>query len=172
MKLRYITGLVPLMIFPFSMFGEPLEVGSEAPRLEAPTQSGAELDLGVIYDQGPTLVYFYPKANTSGCTAQACNLRDNFGLLGEYEIQVVGVSRDTVEAQAAFHAEYNLPFPLIADEDGSVMEAFGVPPTVGGLARRQSFLVLDGTIVWRDLSAAPNTQTEDALAAYRALREG
>lgn len=79
---------------------------------------------------------------------------------------MVGVSADSVKNQAAFKSKYNLPFTLLADTDGGVIEAFGVPTRMG-MAFRQSFLIVDGKVVWRDLSASPKSQTQDALQAWR-----
>ncbi len=128
------------------------------------------MDLSAVYAAGPTLIYFFPKADTPGCTAQACNLRDSFESLSDSGLQVIGVSTDGVEAQAAFKEKYSLPFTLIADSDKKLVEAFGVPTRMGSFAARQSFLIVEGKIVWRDLSAKPKTQAEEALAALEASR--
>jgi peroxiredoxin Q/BCP len=120
-----------------------LSVGDEAPRVSAPDQNGATVDLAAVYAQGLTLVYFYPKADTPGCTAQACSLRDAFPDFTGQGVQILGVSADTVEGQKKFAEKYNLPFTLLADADGVVAKAFGVP-TMMGYAKRQSFIVKDG----------------------------
>ena len=154
-----------LMVFGFLSSGaKPIEVGADAPQLSVTKSDGEELELATVYAAGPTLVYFYPKADTPGCTAQACNLRDSFEELTDTGIQVLGVSTDKVKDQAAFKEKYSLPFTLIADPDQVLVKAFGVPTRVG-FASRQSFLVVDGKIAWRDLSASPKTQAKDALAA-------
>lgn len=72
------------------------------------------------------VVFFYPKADTPGCTAEACNLRDNFERFQANNYELLGVSADSEKAQAKFKTKYQLPFPLIADEDKSVIEAFKV----------------------------------------------
>ena len=72
------------------------------------------------------VVFFYPKASTPGCTAEACDLRDNFARFEENNYAILGVSADDQKKQAKFKDKYNFPFPLIADEDKSVIEAFGV----------------------------------------------
>ena len=72
------------------------------------------------------VVFFYPKASTPGCTAEACDLRDNFSRFEENNYALLGVSADDQKKQAKFKDKYNFPFPLIADEDKSVIEAFGV----------------------------------------------
>ena len=72
------------------------------------------------------VVFFYPKANTPGCTAEACDLRDNFERFKANNFELLGVSADNVKAQSNFKNKFNFPFPLLADEDKSVIEAFGV----------------------------------------------
>jgi peroxiredoxin Q/BCP len=72
------------------------------------------------------VVFFYPKANTPGCTAEACDLRDNFERFKTNNYELLGVSADSEKAQAKFKEKFNLPYPLLADEDKSVIEAFGV----------------------------------------------
>lgn len=148
----------------------PIEVGASAPRIAATTGSGAHLDLGEVYDAGVVLVYFYPKADTPGCTKQACNLRDAYEALEESGISVLGVSIDDVSAQRAFKEKYGLPFILIADADGDLVDAFGVPHR-GRYAQRQAFLIADGLVVWRDLQANPTSQAEDALAALKRFKD-
>jgi peroxiredoxin Q/BCP len=71
-------------------------------------------------------IYFYPKDNTPGCTVQACNLRDNYKLLSDNGIQILGVSADSIASHQKFIDKFALPFPLIADEDKKVIETFGV----------------------------------------------
>ena len=73
-----------------------------------------------------SIVFFYPKANTPGCTAEACNLRDHYNVLQEKGFQLLGVSADAPKKQKNFADKYELPFPLLADEDKSVINAFGV----------------------------------------------
>ena len=73
-----------------------------------------------------SIVFFYPKANTPGCTAEACNLRDHYNVLQEKGFQLFGVSADAPKKQKNFADKYELPFPLLADEDKSVINAFGV----------------------------------------------
>ena len=72
------------------------------------------------------VVFFYPKANTPGCTAEACDLRDNFERFKANNYELLGVSADSAKAQEKFKTKFHLPFPLLADEDKSVIEAFGV----------------------------------------------
>ena len=90
-------------------------------------EHGREVRLADFYHDGFTLVYFYPKADTPGCTAQACNLRDGFAELTAKGVKIVGVSADSPESQLKFKEKYKLPFSLLADEERTVIRAFGVP---------------------------------------------
>ncbi|TAE78623.1 MAG: peroxiredoxin [Verrucomicrobia bacterium] len=140
-----------------------LELGAALPAVTVLDHEGHELRLAESAGRGWTLVYFYPKADTPGCTKQACSLRDAFATLSERKVTVFGVSMDDVAAQKAFHQKYRLPFLLLADEKGVVADAFGVPHALG-FAKRQAFLFKDGKLVWRDLSASTEQQAADVLS--------
>jgi len=153
---------------------EPLAVGAAAPAVTAVSETGATLDLGAVYPKGYTLVYFFPKADTPGCTAESCSLRDAFQQLADRGVTVIGVSTDDVPSQKAFKEKHRLPFTLIADRERRVIGAFGVPvrevPVMGAFAARQSFLIdRDGKVVWRDLKASTKEQAADILKALKSL---
>ncbi|HEV7403060.1 MAG TPA: peroxiredoxin [Chthoniobacteraceae bacterium] len=144
---------------------EPLAVGAAAPKITAIDQDGKTIDFAEYYKKGTTLVYFYPKANTGGCTKQACGLRDNWSKLKEAGIQVIGVSEDPKELQKDFETKNQLPFKLAADTDGKVAQAFGVP-LMGKVTKRQSFLIKDGKVVWNMLDkTSTDKHAEDVLKA-------
>jgi peroxiredoxin Q/BCP len=148
-----------------------LEVGDQAPVNVAADQNGEEIRLADIYTKGPTLVYFYPKADTPGCTAQACSLRDSFANLSAENLQILGVSRDSSASQKKFQEKYKLPFTLLADLDGKVAEAFGVPSILGmPVSRRQSFIVKGDKIVWKSASAKTGDHAAEVQAALDALK--
>jgi peroxiredoxin Q/BCP len=149
--------------------GKPLAVGDAAPDVVSRDEQGHEVRLSDFYGDGFTLVYFYPKADTPGCTAQACSLRDDFAVLQQKGVRAVGVSVDGSEAQLRFKEKFHLPFTLLADGERAVAKAFGVPLMLG-MTRRQSFLIREGRIVWRDLSASTRTQARDLLQALDKLR--
>jgi peroxiredoxin Q/BCP len=147
-----------------------LSVGDAAPNITAREQNGHDVNLADVYAKGPTLVYFYPKAGTPGCTAQACSLRDAFPDFSSDNIQVIGVSADTVEAQKKFAEEYKLPFVLLADTDLAVAKAFGVPTIpVLGVPRRQSFIIRDGKIAWIVESAKTGDHAAEVREAMAKL---
>lgn len=102
-----------------------MKVGDKAPEILGRNEKGEEIRLSDF--SGKKLVlYFYPKDNTSGCTSEACNLRDNYAELRKQGYVVVGVSGDSEQSHQKFISKYELPFPLIADTDKSLMETFGV----------------------------------------------
>ena len=102
-----------------------LKAGDNAPNFSAKDQDGNLHELK-DYAGKKLVVFFYPKASTPGCTAEACNLRDNWNTFQEKGYAILGVSADSPKRQQNFKNKYELPFPLLADEDKSVIEAFGV----------------------------------------------
>ena len=101
-----------------------VEVGQTAPDFEAKDQNGEKITLSQ-YKGKKVILYFYPRDNTPGCTAQACDLRDNIERLAQNDYQVIGVSTDTEAKHRNFIEKYDLPFPLIADTDNAVHELYG-----------------------------------------------
>ncbi len=102
-----------------------MKTGDKAPELLGVDQQGEEIRLSA-YKGRKVVLYFYPKDNTPGCTAEACNLRDNYAELRRAGYEVIGVSVDDVKSHRKFIAKYELPFTLIADTDKKLVEAFGV----------------------------------------------
>ena len=139
-----------------------LKVGDPAPDAASRDQNGQPVRLAELCGGGFTLIYFYPKADTPGCTAQACSLRDGFAELQDRGVRVIGVSSDSPAAQKRFAEKFRLPFTLLADEDHAVANAFGVRLMLG-MTHRQAFLIKDRRIVWRDLSASTREQARDVL---------
>ena len=102
-----------------------LKVGDKAPEFEALDQDGNTVKLS-DYQGKKLVVFFYPKASTPGCTAEACNLSDNYATFVKKGYDIVGVSADSQKRQSNFKEKYGFPYPLLADEDKSVINAFGV----------------------------------------------
>ncbi len=102
-----------------------LKAGDQVPEFTAKDQEGNTINL-TDYKGKKLIVFFYPKASTPGCTAEACNLRDNYEDLQERGYSLLGVSADSQKKQTNFKEKYNFPFPLLADEDKTVINAFGV----------------------------------------------
>jgi peroxiredoxin Q/BCP len=102
-----------------------LEIGDKAPDFTLPTDGGGTVKLSDL--KGKVVVlYFYPKDDTSGCTAEACQFRDLFPKFGRRDAAVIGVSRDSVAAHDKFKKKYKLPFTLASDDEGTVTERYGV----------------------------------------------
>jgi peroxiredoxin Q/BCP len=161
-SIKKLFSVVSTGIFVTSASAEPIAVGVEVPEVSQKNQDSEVVKLAEVGKSGYLMVYFYPKSDTPGCTKQACSLRDSFEVLKEKGVQVFGVSKQAVKAQKAFTDKYKLPFDILADEDGAVIKAFGVPETMG-FAKRQAFLFKDGKLVWRDLAAATDRQAADVL---------
>ena len=102
-----------------------IKKGDQAPNFSALDQDGNKHSLS-DYKGKKLVIFFYPKANTPGCTAEACDLCDNFARFEAGNYALLGVSADNAKAQSNFRNKYEFPFPLLADEDKSVIQAFGV----------------------------------------------
>lgn len=102
-----------------------LQIGDKAPEILGHNQDGKEVKLSDFAGK-KLVIYFYPKDNTPGCTAQACSLRDNDDALRKAGYAILGVSADSAKSHVGFIAKQNLPFDLIADTDKKLMEEFGV----------------------------------------------
>jgi peroxiredoxin Q/BCP len=102
-----------------------LKEGDPAPEIALETDAGEPFRLSSLRGQ-EVILYFYPKASTPGCTTESCEFRDEFARLRKKRARVIGVSPDTVSAQAKFKARYELPFPLLADAEHKAAEAYGV----------------------------------------------
>jgi peroxiredoxin Q/BCP len=167
MKVTRLLALLLTMFLFSKASAEPLKVGDPAPAVTGVTDAGAKLALADVYKKQPyTLVYFYPKADTPGCTKQGCSLRDGYEALTKKGVAVIGVSHDDVAAQKAFKEKYNLPFTLIADMDSTLINAFGVPPAAptSSMAHRSAYLIKDGKIVYTDYKGTTDKQADAILA--------
>ena len=102
-----------------------LKEGDKAPEFTSKDEQGNTVKLS-NYKGSKLVLFFYPKASTPGCTAEACNLSDNYQELTKKGYKVLGVSADSAKLQQNFKNKYNFPFPLLADEDKTVINAFGV----------------------------------------------
>jgi peroxiredoxin Q/BCP len=168
MILKSLYALLAFLGFASFAAAAPLAIGSPAPEVSAVDQDGKTVVFKDVYAKGITLVYFYPKSDTPGCTKEACSIRDNWDELQKKGVQVLGVSGDKPEEQKKFAEKYKLPHTLIADSDSKVADAFGVP-TMLGVAKRQSFLIQDGKCVWNQLAASTDKQANDVLKAVDEL---
>lgn len=143
-----------------------------APEVEGTDQEGKLVKFADVYKASPfVVVYFYPKADTPGCTKQGCSLRDGHEDLTKLGVKVIGVSHDTVGEQKAFSDKFKFPFTLIADKDSKVILAFKVKQMVGsGMASREAFLIKNGQVVWHDAKASTDKQAEDIKKAIEDVK--
>jgi peroxiredoxin Q/BCP len=124
-----------------------VQVGDKAPDFTLPSQSGEEVRLSDRLGQRVVVLYFYPKDNTSGCTAEACAFRDSHEVFTEAGAEVIGVSSDSVTKHASFAGKHNLPFTLLSDAGGKVRKSYGVPAALGVLPGRVTYVIdRDGTV--------------------------
>lgn len=147
--------------------GGLLAAGAPAPALKKTAHNGEAIDLAALGK--PTIVYFYPKDDTPGCTAEACAFRDAWDKYTAAGVGVIGVSSDSDASHRAFAEKYTFAFPLVADEDHAWATAFGVPMQ-GGMTARVSFLVgKDGTIAKVYPDVDPGLHSDEVLRDAAAL---
>jgi peroxiredoxin Q/BCP len=152
-----------------------LETGAKAPEFDLPDQDGQRVRLADL--RGQTVVlYFYPKADTPGCTTQACGIRDHRADYEAAGVTVLGVSPDPVEAIRKFHDKQDLNFTLLADSDHAVAEAYGVwgeksmyGRTYMGVTRSTFIIDAEGTVVHVIPKASPKTHDDQVLKALDEL---
>lgn len=128
------------MVIASSAYAADLKVGDPAPTFTAKNQSGQTFDLSTRKGHW-TVLYFYPKAGTPGCTKQACAFRDSIKKIQSEGAEVYGVSADSVEAQKAFHTEHKLGFDLIADPGDKVINLYGSKMPVLSMSKRWTFII-------------------------------
>ena len=143
-----------------------LSVGTAAPEFTAKDTNGNTVSLSNLAGK-KVVLYFYPKDDTPGCTKQACSFRDNYSAYQGKDIVVLGISKDDETSHQKFTEKYNLPFPLLADVDGSIIKAYDVDG--GGYAKRVTYVVDEnGKIIHVDSSVKTETHASDILAAVGA----
>lgn len=144
-------------------------VGQPAPEFTLTDQDGASVSLASL-NGGWVVVYFYPKDDTPGCTAESCSFRDNFEDFTDAGAKVIGISSDSVESHKAFATKHSLPFTLLADTDGGVRKAWGVGKTLGLLPGRVTYVIDPEGVVRHKFSSQfkPKSHIEEALGVIRA----
>lgn len=124
----------------FSARAESPKVGDPAPLFKTFTHEGKEFDLASRKGKW-TVLYFYPKAGTPGCTKQACAFRDSIEVIRKEGAEVYGISSDSVKAQAKFHEEHHLNFTLLADEKAKVIRQYGTKIMAVNFSKRWTFII-------------------------------
>ena len=149
------------------------KVGDPAPLIQGQDQDGKTWKLADVVGKKVVLLYFYPKDDTPGCTKEACGFRDRMEDLKKDKVEVIGVSFDSSASHQKFIAKYNLNFPLLADTDGKIADAYGVKMTEREMARRVSFLVgLDGKIAHVTDTPSADTHLAEMKEAVAKLNKG
>jgi len=149
-----------------------VQVGDKAPDFTLPSQSGEQVRLQDRLGERVVVLYFYPKDDTSGCTAEACAFRDSHEVFTEAGAEVIGISSDSAERHAAFAGKHNLPFMLLSDQGGRVRKQYGVPAVLGLLPGRVTYVIdRQGTVrhVFNSMTNI-NQHAGDALEVVRQLQ--
>ena len=130
-------------------------VGKPPPDFTAKDHLGAELKLSALKGT-PVVVYFYPKDETAGCTAEAKDFRDSWKDLEKKGVTVIGISTDSADSHKAFATHHGLPFHLVSDDKGTIAKSFGVPNRLGFLGRQTFVIGADGNVkkIYRDVDVA------------------
>jgi peroxiredoxin Q/BCP len=172
---RIFGGLVFAMVLAAGgnlLSAAEVTAGEPAPGFELTDQNGQLHSLEDYRDQW-VAVYFYPKDDTPGCTTEACSFRDDIFKFKELDCQILGVSLDDEVSHKAFAEKYSLPFPLLADSDGTTSDAYGVKKKMFGMtvANRETFLIdPNGNIAKHYAEVDPDTHSEQVLADLAELQ--
>jgi thioredoxin-dependent peroxiredoxin len=150
----------------------PIGVGDKAPDFTLPSQSGEPVRLYDRIGERVVVLYFYPKDDTRGCTAEACAFRDSHEVFTEAGAEVIGVSSDSVDRHASFSGKYKLPFTLLSDAGGKVRKTYQVPATLGLIPGRVTYVIdREGTVrhVFNSMTNI-DRHVKDALEVVRQLQ--
>jgi peroxiredoxin Q/BCP len=123
------------------MANAPIKIGDRVPDFSLASQSGTTVKLSDFLGKKCVVLYFYPKDDTPGCTAESCAFRDSYEVFSEAGAEVIGISGDSVDSHVRFAAKYNLPFTLLSDQNNQVRKLFGVPTTMFILPGRVTYVI-------------------------------
>ncbi len=151
-----------------------VQAGDKAPDFTLPAQSGEAVRLKDRLGERVVVLYFYPRDDTRGCTAEACAFRDSHEVFAEAGAEVIGVSSDSVNRHAAFAGQHELPFTLLSDQGGRVRRLYGVPAVLGLLPGRVTYVIDRQGTVRHVFSSMTNIgqHVSDALGVVRKLQAG
>jgi thioredoxin-dependent peroxiredoxin len=151
-----------------------IKVGDRAPDFTLPSQSGEPVRLSDRLGERVVVLYFYPKDDTPGCTAEACAFRDSYEVFAEAGAEVIGVSSDSAGRHATFAGRHNLPFTLLSDHGGRVRKSYGVPALLGLIPGRVTYVIDREGEVRHVFNSMTNIgqHVSDALEVVRRLQAG
>jgi peroxiredoxin Q/BCP len=151
-----------------------IQVGDKAPDFTLPAQNGQPVRLSDRLGQRVVVLYFYPKDETSGCTAEACAFRDSFEVFTDAGAEVIGVSSDSVDKHAAFADHHKLPFTLLSDDKGKIRKSYGVPSTLGVIPGRVTYVIDQTGTVRQVFNSMTNIgrHVNDAAGMVKQLQSG
>lgn len=149
-----------------------VQVGDKAPDFTLPAQSGEPVRLQDRLGQRVVVLYFYPRDDTRGCTAEACAFRDSHEVFTDAGAEVIGVSSDSPGKHAAFASKHELPFTLLSDQGGQIRKRYGVPAVLGLLPGRVTYVIDREGIVRHVFSSMTNISqhVKDALETVHGLQ--
>ena len=150
-----------------------VKVGDRAPDFTLPSLTGEPVSLESFLGKKAIVLYFYPKDNTPGCTAEACSFRDSYEVFQEAGAEVIGISSDSEKSHQQFAKQHHLPFILLSDLGGVVRKFYGVPATFGLLPGRVTYIIDKQGIVRHIFSSqfAPQMHVAEALKVLKEQRE-
>jgi len=150
-----------------------VQVGDLAPDFTLPAPSGDPVSLHDFLGKKTIVLYFYPKDNTSGCTAEACSFRDSYEIFKDAGAEVIGVSSDSAASHERFASKHHLPFILLSDKGGAVRKRYGASSVLGLLPGRVTYIIDKQGIVRHIFSAqfAVEKHVAEALKTLETLRE-
>jgi len=164
--MKYLNTALLYLVISLAASAHAATVGEPAPGFELADQYGETHSLEDFRGKW-LVVFFYPKADTPGCTTEACNFRDNIYAIRGAGAEVVGISVDSVEDQMKFSEKYKLPFTILSDTGGETCDDYGVLRSFGSMevANRESFLVdPDGIVVKHYEKVSPDSHTQEVIA--------
>jgi thioredoxin-dependent peroxiredoxin len=149
-----------------------VQVGDRAPDFTLPSQSGEPTSLADHLGKGAVVLYFYPKDNTPGCTAEACAFRDSYEAFTDAGAEVIGISSDSVDSHVTFAGRHELPFLLLSDKGGAVRKQYGVPTALAVLPGRVTYVLDRQGTVRHVFSSMTNIgrHVEDALTVVKQVQ--
>ncbi|CCI18880.1 Genome sequencing data, contig C325 [Microcystis aeruginosa PCC 9807] len=118
-----------------------IKVGDRVPDFSLPSQTGTTVNIRDLIGKKSLVIYFYPKDDTPGCTAESCAFRDSYEVFTDAGAEVIGISADSPQSHQQFAQKYNLPFTLLSDSDNRVRKLFGVPSTLFVLPGRVTYII-------------------------------